>query len=300
MKIGLIGLGRMGSNIARRLLRKGHKVAVYNRTPERTEALEKEGAIGVYSLGELSDKLDAFKIVWLMLPAGGVTEAYIQKSTALLKAGDILINGANSHYKDSIKTYKFLKAGKIGFLDVGVSGGIRGLENGYCVMAGGEKPVFKQIEPLLKDLCSENGYMHCGAPGAGHFMKMVHNGIEYGMMEAYGEGFELLKASPYGDIDPAEVSKLWNSGSVIRSWLLELAGEAFKKDPGLKKVKSYVEDSGEGRWSVEEAVRLAVPVPAIAAAVFKRFRSRQRSNFSDKLLAALRKEFGGHEVKKSR
>lgn len=297
MKIGMIGLGKMGGNMARRLLKNGIEVAAYNTSPGKTRELEKEGARAAFSLEELVSQLGSPAMVWLMVPAGPKTDDTVNKLAELLKRGDLLIDGGNSNYKDSLRRAALLKAKGINFLDAGVSGGIWGLEKGYCIMVGGEAADFKRIEPALKALCLPTGYMHCGAAGSGHFTKMVHNGIEYAMMEAYGEGFELLKASPYGGIDLSRLSELWNTGSVIRSWLLELAGSAFKKDPSLDKVAGYVEDSGEGRWTVHEAVDFGVSLPVISLSLFKRFSSKKPEEFSDKLIAALRNEFGGHGVK---
>ncbi len=298
MKIGIIGLGKMGGNMARRLLKSGIAVAAYNTSPGKTRELEKEGAEPAYSLPELVSKLGSPALAWLMVPSGEATEATVLKLAGLLKPGDTLVDGGNSNYKDSVRRAGLLKEKGINFVDAGVSGGVWGLEKGYCIMAGGESGAFKTIEPFLKALCSEKGYMYCGAAGSGHFTKMVHNGIEYAMMEAYGEGFELLKASPYGGMDFSKLADLWNSGSVIRSWLLELAGDAFKKNPELTGVAGYVEDSGEGRWTVQEAVDRGVSLPVITLSLFKRFSSRKPEEFSDKLTAALRDEFGGHGVRK--
>ena len=297
MKIGIVGLGKMGGNMARRLLKKGIEVTAYNTSPAKTQALEKEGAQAAYSLEELAAKLGSPALVWVMVPSGQKTEDTVLKLAALLKPGDLLIEGGNSFYKDSVRRAGLVEEKGIRFVDAGVSGGIWGLEKGYCIMAGGKSGDFKALEPYLKALCGEKGYMYCGATGSGHFTKMVHNGIEYGMMQAYGEGFELLKASPYGTMDFSKLSDLWNNGSVIRSWLLELAGSAFKKDPCLDGVAGYVEDSGEGRWTVQDAVEKGVSLPVITLSLFKRFSSKKPEEFSDKLIAALRDEFGGHGVK---
>lgn len=298
MQVGMIGLGRMGMNMSRRLLKGGHEVIVFNRTLEKVEQMEKEGAIGTRSLQELVDKLSPARVLWIMYPAGELVDETIEALSKLLSPGDIIVEGGNSFYKDDIRRARKLKTMDIHYIDAGVSGGIWGLEIGYCTMIGGDKEDFKHIEPLLKTLAPKDGYMYCGPTGAGHFVKMVHNGIEYGIMEAYGEGFELLKASPYGDnLNFKEVAHLWNQGSVIRSWLLELLELAFEKDPQLESIKGYVDDSGEGRWTVQQAVELGVSAPAIAISLFKRFQSRQPDLFSDKVLAALRKEFGGHAVK---
>ena len=299
MQIGIIGLGRMGMNMARRLLKGGHEVVAYNRTIEKVEELSKEGAVKSTSLKDFVEKLNKPRIVWLMLPAGEVVDSHIEKLKGLLSRGDIIIDGGNSYYLDDLRRAEDLKPSGIRYMDAGISGGIWGLEVGYCSMIGGDKKDFDYIEPILKTLAPEDGYLYCGPVGAGHFVKMVHNGIEYAMMEAYGEGFELLEASPYGKhLDYSKVAHLWNQGSVIRSWLLELLELAFSKDPKLESIEGYVEDSGEGRWTVLEAVKYGVPATAIAHALFKRFQSRNNNLFSDRVLAALRKEFGGHPVKK--
>jgi 6-phosphogluconate dehydrogenase len=299
MQIGIIGLGRMGMNMALRLLKGRQTVIAYNRSPEKVKQISKKGAKGAYSLEELAGQLKPPRVVWIMLPAGRPVDATIAELKKLLKKGDIIIDGGNSFYQDAIRREKELKPLGIHFMDIGVSGGIWGLKVGYCMMAGGEKNIFKHLDPLLKTLAPKEGYLHCGPVGAGHFVKMVHNGIEYGMMSAYGEGFEILKASPFGEsMEFAKVAHLWNQGSVVRSWLLELAESAFKKDKTLSKIEAYVEDSGEGRWTVQQAVDTAVSAPVITASLFQRFRSRDPDSFSDKLLAALRNEFGGHSIKK--
>ncbi|KLO22362.1 phosphogluconate dehydrogenase (NAD(+)-dependent, decarboxylating) [Marinitoga sp. 1155] len=299
MKIGIIGLGRMGKNMAKRLLEGGHEVVVYNRTKEKVDEMKKEGAIGSYSLKEFINKLEKPRIIWLMLPAGKVTDENIKALIPLLSKNDIIIDGANTYYKDDLKREKKLKEYGIHYIDAGVSGGIWGLKEGYCTMIGGEKEIFEYIEPILKTLSPEEGYLYCGPTGAGHFVKMVHNGVEYGLMEAYGEGFELLKASEYGEnLNLHDIAHLWNQGSVIRSWLLELLENAFKEDNSLAEIQGYVEDSGEARWTVLEAVEKGVSIPVISNSLFKRFQSRQKDVFSDKVVAALRREFGGHAVYK--
>lgn len=299
MKIAMIGLGRMGMNMARRLLQGGHDVVAYNRTPEKTDEIAGEGAIGAYSLEEVTEKLSSPRIIWLMLPAGPAIDEHIQALSDLLSPGDIIIDGGNTYYRDDIRRSELLSPKGIHFVDAGVSGGIWGLDVGYCLMIGGEKEVYNQLEPVFKTLAPEEGYLYCGAAGAGHFVKMVHNGIEYGMMQAYGEGFEILEASPYAEsLNYAEVAHLWNQGSVIRSWLLELAEAAFAKDPKLSEIRGYVEDSGEGRWTVQQAVESGVSAPVIALSLMRRFESRNANLFSDRLLASLRKEFGGHAVVK--
>ena len=297
MQVGLIGLGRMGMNMARRLIKDGHDVVVYNRTQDKVRQMEDEGATGSDSVKNLVEKLSTPRVVWLMLPAGKITDSHIDELSELLASDDIIVEGGNSFYKDDITRSEKLKSKNIHYIDAGVSGGIWGLKVGYCTMVGGAKTDFNRIEPLLKTLAPKDGYLHCGQVGAGHFVKMVHNGIEYAMMEAYGEGFELLKASPYGEkIDLSKVAHLWNQGSVVRSWLLELLESALEKDPNLSSIEGYVEDSGEGRWTVEQAIELGVSATGIAHSVFKRFQSRQKDVFSDKVLAALRNEFGGHAV----
>jgi 6-phosphogluconate dehydrogenase len=302
MFIGMVGLGRMGMNMARRLQRAGHTVVAYNRTGEKTRKLmEEEGVDGAFSLEELIEKLPLPRLVWLMLPAGKVVDDHIEKLRDLLQPGDIVVDGGNTYYRDDKRRFETLSSRGIAFLDVGVSGGIWGLSEGYCLMVGGEKKFFDEIEPVLRSLAPPDGYLYCGETGAGHFIKMVHNGIEYAMMEAYAEGFELLNSSPYGNgVDYGRLAHLWNRGSVIRSWLLELLEDAFSKDPGLESIRGYVEDSGEGRWTVKEAIDLGVPLEAITSSLFRRFRSRTEDSFGERLLAALRNEFGGHPVKEKK
>jgi 6-phosphogluconate dehydrogenase len=298
MKLGMIGLGRMGMNMARRLLQGGHEVVAFNRTPEKTRDIMNEGAEGGFSLEELVEKLPAPRILWLMLPAGTVVDDHIDRLGRILEEGAIIVEGGNSNYKDDIRRSGILKQQGLHYVDAGVSGGIWGLEVGYCTMVGGERGDFEYLEPLFRTLAPEGGYLYCGPSGAGHYVKMVHNGIEYAMMQAYGEGFALLEASPYDDhLRYSEVSRLWNRGSVIRSWLLELLESAFSADERLSRLKPYVEDSGEGRWTVEEAVARGVAAPVIALSLFQRFQSRADNSFSNRILAALRQEFGGHAVK---
>jgi len=300
MQIGIVGLGRMGGNMARRLLRAGHRVAVHTRDREKVEAFRREGAAGADSPRELVQALAARRVLLLMLPAGEPTEDMVRGLADLLASGDILIDGGNSFFRDDVRRAAALAPRGIRYLDAGVSGGIWGLKEGYCTMVGGEREAFEHIEPLLRDLAPSGGYLYCGPAGAGHFLKMVHNGIEYALMEAYAEGFELLQASPYGaSLDFARVAALWNRGSVIRSWLLELLEEAFRKDPRLEQLRGYVEDTGEGRWTVQQAVESGVEVTGIAHALFKRFDSRKQDTFANRVLAALRAEFGGHAVKKT-
>ncbi|UCG39110.1 MAG: decarboxylating 6-phosphogluconate dehydrogenase, partial [bacterium] len=283
MQIAMIGLGRMGMNMARRLMGGGHQVVAYNRTRDRTDEIVKEGAIGAYSLEEVVRKLEKPRVVWIMIPAGKPVDDTIAALRVLLEAGDIIVDGGNSFYRDDIRRTAELEGTGIAYLDAGVSGGIWGLQIGYCTMVGGPKEAFQRLEPVFRTLAPEDGYLYCGTTGAGHFVKMVHNGIEYGMMQAYGEGFEILMASPYGeDLDYADVAHLWNQGSVIRSWLLELAEEAFARDARLSEILGHVDDSGEGRWTVQQAIDTAVPAPVITASLFARFRSRQDNSFSNR------------------
>lgn len=299
MKLAMVGLGKMGANMTLRLLRDGHEVVVTDHSAEKIKEAESEGAIGATSNQDLIAKLDPPRVVWLMIPAGEITNNAVREFAELLSPGDLLIDGGNSRWTDSVKHHKYCSERQIKFLDVGVSGGVWGLEVGYCQMAGGERDAFEIVEPAMKSLAPPNGYQLVGAAGAGHFSKMIHNGIEYGMMEAYAEGFEILKASGY-NYDLAALADLWNQGSVVRSWLLELAGEAFREDPDLSKIRGYVDDSGEGRWTVFEAIDRDVPAPVLTMSLFARFVSRQDESFAAKVLAALRNQFGGHAVKSSK
>ncbi|TMC30380.1 MAG: decarboxylating 6-phosphogluconate dehydrogenase [Chloroflexi bacterium] len=296
MQVGMIGLGRMGAGMTMRLLQGGHQVTVYDRSADAVTALAGHGATGAASLEDLGQKLKAPRIFWLMIPAGAPVDDTIQRLQDTVAPGDIIIDGGNSNYKDSIRRAEDLVTKQIEFLDVGVSGGIWGLKVGFCLMVGGNQAVFKQAEPIFKTLAPPDGYAYAGPTGAGHYSKMVHNGIEYSMLQGYAEGFEILKAAPFG-FDLAQLARLWNHGSVIRSWILELAQSAFERDPELAHLRGWVEDSGEGRWTLQEAIDHAVPAPALAMSLFMRFRSRQDDSFSAKVLAALRNEFGGHPVK---
>ena len=289
MKIGLVGLGRMGAGMAERLRRNGHEVVGYDQNPEVSE---------VRSLEELVGALSPPRVVWVMVPAGEPTESTLKELAGLVSPGDILIDGGNSYYKDSMRRAKELGARGIKFLDIGTSGGIWGLEVGFCLMAGGPRDAFEIVEPVLRTLAPEKGYAHVGPSGAGHFAKMVHNGIEYGMLQAYGEGFALLHASEF-DLDLRQIATLWNQGSVVRSWLLELAERAFARSPKLDDLRGYVDDSGEGRWTVLEAVERGIPAGVIAQSLFNRFASRDENPFAMRVIAALRNEFGGHPVKPS-
>jgi len=297
MTVGMVGLGRMGGNMARRLLRHGHAVVGYDLDQDSVRGLVDAGARGAATLEELAD-LDPPRAIWLMLPQGPPTEDTFERLLPRLERGDILLDGANARYTDSIRRAGRAAARGVHFLDVGVSGGIWGLEAGYCLMVGGAREAFVRVEPLFRALAPEAGYAHVGPSGSGHFVKMVHNAIEYGMLQAYAEGFELLRARGEFALDLAQIAALWQQGSVIRSWLLELAARALAREPDLASVRGWVEDSGEGRWAVVEAVESAVPLPAIAGALFARFRSRQDEGFAAKVIAALRGEFGGHAVRR--
>jgi 6-phosphogluconate dehydrogenase len=297
MELGMIGLGRMGANMTERLVRGGHRVISYDRSAEAIQRVVDKGAVGAHSLADFIKQLAPPRVVWLMVPSGDPVDETLEQLLPHLAKGDVIIDGGNSNYKDSIRRAGKLKPHGIYFVDAGTSGGIWGLELGYCMMVGGEREIIDRLDPVFKTLAPEGGYLHVGLNGAGHFVKMIHNGIEYGLLQAYGEGFELLKGSQF-DLDLGKIAHLWNQGSVVRSWLLELAESAFEKDPQLSSIRGYVEDSGEGRWTVEEAVERAVPAPVLTLSVFARFASRQEDSFSAKVIAALRNEFGGHAVKK--
>jgi len=297
MELGMIGLGRMGANMAERLVLGGHRIISYDRSPEAIQRVVDKGAVGSRSLADFVQQLSQPRAAWLMVPSGDPVDQTIEQLLPQLAKGDVIIDGGNSYYKDSIRRAEKLKQQGIYFVDAGTSGGIWGLRVGYCIMLGGEKQVVERLDPIFKTLAPKDGYLHVGPSGAGHFVKMIHNGIEYGMLQAYGEGFELLKASGF-DLDLGKIAHLWNQGSVVRSWLLELAESAFNKDPELASIKGYVEDSGEGRWTVLEAVERNVPASVLTLSLFARFASRQEDSFSAKVIAALRNEFGGHAVKK--
>jgi 6-phosphogluconate dehydrogenase len=299
MELGLIGLGRMGAGMARRLLRGGHRVVVNNRGPDPIKELEADGAIGAYSVEALVGALAAPRAIWIMLPAGDVTEKMIGTLAPLLAPGDTIVDGGNTNFHDDQRRAGELKAQGINYIDQGTSGGIWGLENGFCLMVGGEPEVVRRLEPAFTTLAPKDGYAHVGPVGAGHFVKMVHNGIEYGMMQAYAEGFEIMRATQGFNLDMRQIAAVWNHGSVVRSWLLELAEDAFGKDPDLVGIKGYVQDSGEGRWTIQAAIDADVPAPVITLSLFERFHSRQPESFAAKVLAALRNEFGGHAVKKA-
>ena len=297
MELGFIGLGKMGMNMVTRLRRDHHCVVVYDRSNELIKQAEGQGCVGSSSLSDLVGKLSAPRVVWVMVPSGAPTEETIQAVAAFLQAGDIIVDGGNTRFHDDVRRAGELKKKGIHYVDAGTSGGIWGLKVGYCLMVGGEEAAVKRLEPALKTLAPENGWAHVGAVGAGHYVKMVHNGIEYSMMQAYAEGFELMSKSEY-KLDLARVADLWMHGSVVRSWLLELAASALKDDQKLEKLKGYVQDSGEGRWMIADAIEKDVPVPTLTTALFTRFRSRQDESFAEKMLAALRNAFGGHAVRR--
>jgi len=294
----MIGLGRMGGNMVTRLVQGGHQVVAYDRSPEAVQTAVDHGATGANALSDLVSKLQAPRAVWVMVPAGGPTEDTIKELAGLLSSGDTIIDGGNSNWHDSMRRAAELEPKGLRFVDAGTSGGVWGLQVGYCLMAGGSDEAIAHVSPALITLAPEDGFKHCGPAGSGHFVKMVHNGIEYGMMQAYAEGFDIMKSSKvFPNLDLPGIADLWGHGSVVRSWLLELAADALKKDPGLDGLEPYVEDSGEGRWTVLAAMDGDVPAPVITLSLFERFRSRQANSFTDRMLAALRNEFGGHAVK---
>ncbi|MSQ08163.1 MAG: decarboxylating 6-phosphogluconate dehydrogenase [Dehalococcoidia bacterium] len=301
MQIGMVGLGRMGGNMAERLLRGGHHVTVFDASASAVVASAAKGAEAAASLEDVVKRLKAPRTFWVMVPAGEVTENTVAALTGLLSKGDTLIDGGNSNYKESQRRALTAAAVGVDFLDVGTSGGIWGLENGYCLTVGGSKAAFERNLPVFQTLApgDNHGFLYAGPSGAGHYVKMVHNGIEYGMMQAFAEGFELLAAKKELNLDLAAVAENWRYSSVVRSWLLDLTAAALKEDAGLESLTSYVDDSGEGRWTVQESVDLAVPAPVITAALQARFRSRQENPLGGRVLAAMRQKFGGHAVKKA-
>ncbi len=299
MHLGMVGLGRMGANMTRRLMQDGHQLVVTDTNDDAVAKLADEGATGAGSVAELIEKLPTPRLVWLMVPAGDATESVFQEALAHLDQGDILVDGANSHYTDTLRRGEEADRKGVRMLDAGVSGGVWGLDEGYNMMIGGEDGAFEAARPALTTLAPDDGFAHVGPVGAGHFVKMVHNGIEYGLLQAYGEGFEALAAYPHAELDLEKIAELWTHGAVVRSWLLELLVRAFSEDPKLDGIRGYVDDSGMGRWTVDFAVERAVPLPAISAALFARFRSRQDDNFGAKVVAALRNQFGGHPVKEA-
>lgn len=297
MEIGFIGLGKMGLNMVTRLQRAGHRVVAYDRSAEAVTQAAAVGCEASTSLADLVQKLSSPRAVWIMVPSGAPTEATVQAVSDLVEAGDIIIDGGNTRFHEDVRRARDLAQKGQHYVDVGTSGGIWGLQAGYCLMVGGDAEPVKQLTPIFESLAPPHGWTHIGAVGAGHYVKMVHNGIEYSMMQAYAEGFELMSKSDYR-LDLARVADLWMHGSVVRSWLLELAAQALKEDPSLEGLKGYVQDSGEGRWMVADAIDNDVPVPTLTAALFTRFRSRQTDSFAEKMLAALRNAFGGHDVKR--
>jgi 6-phosphogluconate dehydrogenase len=293
----MVGLGRMGGNMVTRLLRGGHSVVVWARTQSSVQQAAAEGAVPSNGLADLVSKLQGRpRVVWVMVPAGTATDQTIDGLAPILEAGDIIIDGGNTNYKEGLMAYARCKAHGVSLVDAGTSGGVWGLEEGYCLMVGGDDDAVRACEPIFKTLAPQGGYAHVGRPGSGHFSKMVHNGVEYGLLQAYGEGFEILRASGF-DYDLRQVSELWRHGSVVRSWLLDLAVRAFDEDPNLEKIAGYVEDTGEGRWTVQAAIDENVPAPVITLALLARLASRQNESFSAKVIAALRNQFGGHAVK---
>ncbi len=300
MQMGLIGLGKMGGNMNLRLLRGGHATIVYNLTPEPLQAAAEAGATVAELVKVLVQKLTAPRAVWIMVPSGDPTESVVQELMTLLEAGDTIIDGGNSNYKDTMRRADLVRPHGIHYVDVGTSGGVWGLKEGYSMMIGGEKAVVERLSPIFETLAPapDQGWGYVGPNGAGHFVKMVHNGIEYGMMEAYAEGFEIMKAKPGMNVDVHQVAEIWRYGSVVRSWLLDLTALALEADPDLSTIKGWVADSGEGRWTVQEALDLDIPAPVISLSLMMRFVSRREDSFSAKLLAAMRNQFGGHAVKR--
>ncbi|MDX2037226.1 MAG: decarboxylating 6-phosphogluconate dehydrogenase [Isosphaeraceae bacterium] len=320
MQLGMVGLGRMGGNMVRRLMNGGHACVVYDRSEESVSRLAADGATGSKSLADLVAKLSAPRVVWIMVPAGAPTEATVEELAGLLEPGDIVIDGGNSYYKDDVRRAGLLRGRGVHYVDVGTSGGVWGLERGYCLMVGGEDEAVRVIEPILRTLApgrgdlprtpgrpeakgtAEEGWLHCGPSGAGHFVKMVHNGIEYGLMQAYAEGFDIFRNAASTefppelryDLDVAEIAEVWRRGSVVGSWLLDLTAAALIEDPGLQGYTGFVQDSGEGRWTVMAAVESATPAEVLTASLYARFRSRQEHTFAEKVLSAMRNKFGGH------
>lgn len=297
MEIAVVGLGKMGYNLALNMKDHHHRVVVFNRTHEKIKEAEKDGFVGAYSLEEMVNKLSTPRVIWLMIPAGKAVDDVLGRLIPLLDKDDIVIDGGNSNYKDTLARYEMLKEKDIRFIDIGTSGGIEGARNGACMMIGAEEESFKIVEPIIKDICVEKGYLHTGRNGSGHYVKMIHNGIEYAMLQAIGEGFEILEKSQF-DLDFKEISRVWSHGSVIRGWLMELMERAFESDPHLDSIKGVINSSGEGLWTAQEALELKVPAQTITSSLFVRYRSQQDETFSGKVIAALRNEFGGHSVEK--
>ena len=298
MQLGFVGLGKMGLNMVTRLVRGGHQVVAYDRSPDAIRHAEAAGARGAASLEALVPALAPPRGIWIMVPAGPPTESTVTALGTLLSADDVIIDGGNTNFHDDVRRAQTLAARRVRYVDAGTSGGIWGLQEGYCLMVGGDEDVCRRLEPIFLTLAPPDGYLRVGGHGAGHYVKMIHNAIEYGLMQAYAEGFDLMHASEY-KIDLPAVASLWMHGSVVRSWLLDLAARALKTDPDLAGLEAYVEDSGEGRWTLHEGIDRAVPLPVLAAAIFTRYRSREDNPFAERLLAALRNQFGGHAVKKA-
>lgn len=301
MQIGMVGLGRMGGNMAKRLLRDGHNVVAFDPNADAVAELSKAGASGASTLEDLASQLDTPRTVWVMVPAGEITENTVRELPSILQKGDTVIDGGNSNYKESMRRGEMLAEHGIDYLDCGTSGGVWGLDNGYCLTIGGNREAYERNRPIFKTLAppENDGGLHVGPSGSGHYVKMIHNGIEYGMMQAFAEGFELLAAKEEFGLDLGPIAENWRYGSVIRSWLLDLTADEFTDDPKLEKLTSYVDDSGEGRWTVDASVELAVPAPVITLALQMRFRSRQENPLGGRALAAMRNAFGGHAVRKS-
>lgn len=297
MKLAILGLGKMGYNLTLNLLSHQHEVVAYDVDSSRAEELGREGAIPAASVEDAVAKLEAPRVIWLMVPAGEIVDQLVDQLSALLSPGDIVIDGGNSHYKQSVERYERLKAKGIHFLDVGTSGGMEGARHGACMMIGGDREAFAHIEPMIRDINVEKGYLYTGEAGSGHFLKMIHNGIEYGMMQAIGEGFEVLQKSQY-NYDFAEVARVWANGSVIRGWLMDLTERAFRKDAKLDSIRGVMHSSGEGKWTLETALDLQAATPVIAMSLLMRYRSLDEDTFHGKVVAALRNEFGGHAVEK--
>ncbi|HET7814690.1 MAG TPA: decarboxylating 6-phosphogluconate dehydrogenase [Candidatus Baltobacteraceae bacterium] len=297
MQLGMVGLGRMGANMTTRLQQGGHIVVAYDRSSDAVAKAQQDGAVGASSLQDLVQKLEGKpKVVWIMVPSGKPTDDTIDELSGLLSQGDVIVDGGNTNWKEGLAAYDRCKAKGVSLVDAGTSGGVWGLTEGYCLMVGGDDDAVKACEPAFLTLAPKDGYAHVGPPGAGHFSKMVHNGIEYGLMQAYGEGFEILRQSQF-KYDLHQLSSIWRYGSVIRSWLLDLAVRAFEQDPDLSKIRGWVDDTGEGRWTVQAAIDESVPAPVITFALMSRFSSRQEESYSAKVVAALRNQFGGHAVK---
>jgi len=302
MELGMVGLGKMGANMTSRLLRAGHRLVVSDRDPKAVAAAEGKGAVASASVVDLASKLKAPRAVWVMVPAGDPTESVVRSLADCLEAGDVVVDGGNSNYKDTVRRAETLKAKKISFVDVGTSGGVWGLEEGYSMMVGGDESAVSRLRPVLESLAPgpDRGWGRVGPAGAGHFVKMVHNGIEYGMMQAYAEGFEILQKKAGFGLDLHQIAEIWRHGSVVRSWLLDLTARALEGDPELSEIEGFVADSGEGRWTVAEAIDLDVPAPVITTSLLMRFVSRQQESYAAKLLAAMRNQFGGHAVERKK